>query len=75
MEVEVDVDWVTTGMKLIVDSLVQVGERQWNMKLVGFEVILHGRMLFVLHLSKTVLPGISGVHIMPLPFIFGGHTV
>lgn len=64
MEFEVDVDWVTTGMKLVVDSLVNVGERQWNMKLIGVELILRGRMLFVLHLSKTVLPGISGVHLL-----------
>lgn len=60
MEFEVDVDWVTTGFKIVVDSLVNVAERQWNMKLIGFEVILRGRMLFVLHLSRTVLPGISG---------------
>jgi hypothetical protein len=63
MEIEVDVDWVTTGMKIIVDSLVTVGEQEWNMKLIGVELILRGRMLFVMHLSKTVLPGISGPHL------------
>lgn len=62
MEFEVDVDWVTTGFKIVVDSLVSVAERQWNMKLIGLEVILKGRMLVVMHLSKTVLPGISGLH-------------
>lgn len=61
MEFEVDVDWVTTGFKIVVDSLVSVAERQWNMKLIGIEVILRGRMLFVMHLSQTVLPGISGL--------------
>ena len=63
MEFEVDVDWVTTGMKLVVDSQVHVGERQWNMKLIGVELILRGRLLVVLHLSQTVLPGISGMHL------------
>jgi hypothetical protein len=38
MEIEVDVDWVTTGMKIIVDSLVTVGEQEWNMKLIGVEL-------------------------------------
>jgi hypothetical protein len=66
MEIEVDVDWVTTGMKVVVDSLVSVAEQQWNMKLIGIELILRGRMLFVMHLSKTVLPGISGANLTDL---------
>ena len=61
MEVEVDIDWVTSGMRIVVDSLVTLSEQQWNMKLTGFEVILRGRMLFVLKLSRTRLPGIVGV--------------
>lgn len=60
MEVEVDIDWVTNGMRLVVDSLVTLSDRQWNMKLSGFEVILRGRMLFVLKLSRSRLPGIVG---------------
>lgn len=60
MEVEVDIDWVTSGMRVVVDSLVTLSENQWNMKLTGYEVILRGRMLFVLKLSRSRLPGIVG---------------
>eukprot|EP00892_Ulva_mutabilis_P000158 jgi/Ulvmu1/10142/UM006_0096.1 len=62
MEVEVDIDWATSGMRLVVDSLVSLSEQQWNMKLTGFDVILRGRMLFVLKLSRSRLPGIVGMH-------------
>lgn len=70
MEVEVDIDWVTNGMRIVVDSLVTLSERQWNMKLSGFEVILRGRMLFVLKLSRSRLPGIVGEP--SLARVFGG---
>jgi hypothetical protein len=66
MEVEADVDWVTCGMRLIVDAIVDLAEKQWNMKLIGVELALRGRMLFVLQLSRSVLPGIAGVsHFVP----------
>ena len=62
LEVEVDVDWQATGSQIVVDSLVSISDKQWNMKLLGFELSLKGRMLFVLKLSKSVLPGIEGAH-------------
>jgi hypothetical protein len=60
MEVEVDIDWSTCGCHMVVDSLVSIAEKHWNMKLQGMEVALQGRMLFVLKLSKTVMPGMEG---------------
>lgn len=60
MELELDIDWSTCGCHLVVDSLVLVGDKQWNMKLTAVEIALRGRLRFVLKLSKTCMPGIEG---------------
>jgi hypothetical protein len=63
MEVEVDVDWPTVGATVLVDTLVLLGERQWRPKIHGCHIHLRGRMLFVLTLSRHVLPGMTGAQL------------
>ena len=60
MELEFDIDWSTCGCHLIVDSLVLVADKHWNMKLTAVEIALRGRLRFVLKFSNTCMPGIEG---------------
>jgi hypothetical protein len=61
MEIELDVDWQMCGSHIVIDSLVDVGDKKWNAKVTIMELVLQGRMLFVLKLSKTMMPGIEGM--------------
>jgi hypothetical protein len=60
MEIEFDIDWQTCGFHLVVDSLVNVAEKNWNMKLTMHELALRGRLRFVVKLTKKAMPGLQG---------------
>lgn len=68
MEIEVDIDWQSCGLHIIIDSLVNVAEKNWNMKLTVHDLALKGRMQFVLRLTKKAMPGLQGVAV-PIVYV------
>ena len=55
-----DLNWDTSGFHFVLDSKVNMGESQWNIKIQMHDLAIHGRILMKLKLSKTLLPGIEG---------------